>query len=384
MYACAASPRGFDALCVIGTGRGLLAIDLAALTDRSRFPQVVFGSHVANETKTALSRHQVIRPPGVSSRTAAEPNMVTSVDFVDGHPHLVLAAGRRPDPWLADMREDGRAALRSMFTGGSRAAALSPGEAAEDVVNMTGGGDGGGRATTNAVAHVRSAGPYHVVAAGLRDTMLLYDLRYIRRRRGAVHGVHGAQSHAGEPLLQFADYHNDVRLIGLGFAVDAGLGLVAAAEDHKAYTRLKGGFSLFSLATGERLGAPGLCQFSHHTDTIVHTYRPPAQPDPDLVAFTASQSPLPHLTRLAPPHMLLPPRPLPHVAALSFASLPGERGTSLFVGGHAYVHKFSLSRGGAGSISTIPEDVFMAEDRDEVKRQQALDEWHRYEDIMGG
>ncbi|CAK7273138.1 plasma membrane H+-ATPase [Sporothrix epigloea] len=406
--ACVASPRGYDAICIVATDTDLRAIDLltaasmpledmdgdylrgtqilhtsalnleddvqprllsAPSPTRSRSPISAFNVHY-------MDRQRHFGGPKFSTGSPRHNSgfTFTSVDYVHKHPRLVVAAGRHPVPWLVDLGDRSWHAFGGTTMAGRH----------DTSVRI----DGRGRGEDNAVTHVRSAGEYHVVAASLNNKMLKYDLRYMKKPRSSRE-----EDVATAALFRFRNYHKSSRLTGLGFDVDAELGLVAAAEEHDYYTGLGGGISLFSLATGERLHAPGLWQFSHSPERLARIYTPtealltvPRTPtvavsstlavagssvEPDYHDFGLSgpnssqtRSPNPFVSvaserdrkRYESCAKYVGTQPLPRVGALSFAALPRE-GTSLFVGAGARVHKFSLKHDG--------QDVFYGEDEEE-------------------
>jgi hypothetical protein len=383
VYACVPAPRGYDALCLVGTEDGLRAIDIETvtrLTDvnvRYFLPDTT--SSIALDIVNGLE-HQVYRPINnddiccfppnglfmhrqkrLGTRPfdhwgprRAQPNMVTTVDFVNNHPRLAVAGGRNSTPWLVDLRE------RSWHPFGTNSNAVGNGP--------------------NAVTHVRSAGEYHVVAAGLQNLMVMYDLRYLKTPRRNSAGISVGnrkppQTPVAEPLFRFTDYYNDSRLMGLGFDVDPALGILAAAEDHVlSSSGLIGGMSLFTLQTGERLHTPGLWRVQHSMDRIVHAYRPTLETllpygfgvRRGEVSYRGEDVHVPFTivddsndrpdARGSWGYYDGPKRP--QIAALSFAALPHE-GTSLFVGVDARIHKYSIRRD--------REDLFYGEDEEDKK-----------------
>ncbi|KIH91551.1 hypothetical protein SPBR_01799 [Sporothrix brasiliensis 5110] len=372
VYACSPSPRGHDALCLVGTGDGLRAIDIETVTrltdvnvryfipppanhnDRVHIP--IDGDDIRCFPPNGLFMHRQRHLGTVTSSQRrperSQPSLITCVDFVNNHPRLAVAGGRNPVPWIVDLREP------SWRPFGTNANALGN--------------------SPNAVAHIRSVGEYHVVAAGLWDAMVMYDLRYLKTPRSSSGRTSlvdrkRAGSPAAEPLFRYSDYYNHGRLMGIGFDVDTNLGIVAAAEDHKSTASgLQGGLGLFSLWNGERLHAPGLWRVQHHPSDIDRVYRP--TPDnvnqrlslgqsismeeteearaPFTVVGDSDVHPDTRVTRGGYKHTR------PHIAALSFASLPHE-GTSLFVGVDARVQKYSIRRG--------REDVFYGEDEEDKR-----------------
>ncbi|CAK7266846.1 plasma membrane H+-ATPase [Sporothrix epigloea] len=382
--ACVASPRGYDALCIVATDAGLRAIDIATtesipLRDMndSRTSRMDPGFSVVSDFVDTV--HPRLLNAGLHAQRHYSYDVldmkrqkhfdmphnnrftVTSVDFIHKHPRLVVAAGRHPVPWLVDLSDRSWHAFggTSMVNGYDTSIRI----------------DGPGRGEDNAVTHARSAGEYHVVAASLNNKMLMYDLRYMKDPRSSRE-----EDVVAAALFRFRNYHKSSRLTGLGFDVDAELGLVAAAEEHDYYTGLGGGVSLFSLATGERVHAPGLWQFSHSPERLARIYTPtetlltlPRTTTKEAASSSVlpvtvntsesdyhdfgldgpeslqTRSPKPFITvtcgsdrkRYESCATHVATQSLPRVGALSFAALPRE-GTSLFVAAGARVHKFSL------------------------------------------
>ncbi|CAK7217005.1 plasma membrane H+-ATPase [Sporothrix bragantina] len=289
---------------------------------------------------------------------------VTSVDFVHKHPRLVVAAGRHPVPWLVDLRDRNWHAFGGTSMVETHDASIRINGKAWDQDNV--------------VTHVRSAGQYHVVAASLNNKMLMYDLRYMKSPKSSRE-----EDVVAAALFRFRNYHKSSRLTGLGFDVDAELGLVAAAEEHEYYTGLGGGLSLFSLATGERIHAPGLWHVSHSPERLAHIYKPPKglltlprtstaagwngdlagllseMPAPGLFITVASERDRTLFKSLGEN---VDKQPLPRVGALSFTALPHEN-TSLFAAVGARVHKFSLKHD--------RKDMFYGEDEEDMVDEQA-------------
>lgn len=403
VHACAPAPRGYDALCLVGTEDGLRAIDLETVTrltdvnvryfrpplaTRLEFADAENGqearrtmndSGLRSLAPNGLYMHRQKRMgllPSVDpnkKRRSNQPNLVTTVDFVNNHPRLAVAGGRNPVPWIVDLRD------RSWHPFGANTNAIGQ--------------------NSNAVAHVRSVGEYHVVAAGLWDSMVMYDLRYLKAPRavgagrlfGKPFGSQNASKEAlaAEPLFRFAGYYNHDRISGLGFDVDPTLGIVAAAEHHKVTASgFHGGMALFSLQTGERLHTPGLWRVHHIKERLERQYAPtpemllssyisfaayPGQQNPRSVEATMQD-------RFHPFTIVENGndrdadkggwddyrwQQRPEIAALSLSTLPHE-GTSLFVGVGARVHKYSIRRN--------REDVFYGEDEEDGRERWGVEQ----------
>ncbi|KAI2641946.1 hypothetical protein GGS21DRAFT_500477 [Xylaria nigripes] len=125
----------------------------------------------------------------------------------------------------------------------------------------------------SSITHLRClSGGNQVLAAGLRNQLGVYDLRFVRtfrgardeggrvditsgfgsagrRRNGAEEGRNGQDSldeGITRPVISFKDYRNSAH-IKIGFAYDATTGVVAAAHD------VPGTIALYSVRTGSRL-----------------------------------------------------------------------------------------------------------------------------------
>ncbi|EFW98983.1 hypothetical protein CMQ_4835 [Grosmannia clavigera kw1407] len=301
VYGCAAapSPASSGMLCVVGAGRGLALINGERL--RRGTMTAAMGAGGLGRRRTAglfLSDYQIGTPPADEESSSS---IVTAVDFLDGHPQLVLAGGRRPHPWIVDLRQGQHRSWHSLRGD----AGCSP---------------DGEPQVTNAIAHVRSAGSHRVVAAGLRDSMLLYDVRCMGTSFSSFSSSSSQSPVASSVVLRFDEYRNEARLMGTGFDVEPRLNLVAVGDDRNAFSppttaasaaSSGGGVSLFSMVTGERL-ATG-------TD-MMRRISQPCRRD------TAVPSPL----------------ILPRVAAVRFARLPGDCTSSLFVAVGHQVQVYSL------------------------------------------
>lgn len=210
-------------LCVVGTDRGLLKLTSAG--------------------KYEWSIPVTNGKPGHSD--------VLSVDFLPQNPDVVVAGMR-----------------------GSRKVALADTRAPHaqwDHVHHP-----------SAAAHLRCLNEYHVLVAGPRSAMSIYDIRYRKEKpRG------------NRPIVIFPEFHNREN-IHFGFDVDVGLGIAAVADGN--YVSEKAGVGLYSLKTGKRLDVPALEGVRGSGVT----------------------------------------------KSLMFQTLPGEDNPSLFVSGKSKVHKYSF------------------------------------------
>lgn len=301
IHDCKAAPPSSDLICVMTSTAGLLQLrrdeELSWLypkadntargrrrprdpirSETSRMPYTRFPAGAEGDTDSG--RATTINDP-VPSTSAPLPHDLLTVDFMPHNHNLLLLGSRSGHLWLAD--------TRAPYTQWSWWAA---------------------RPRHASVTHVATVNEYHVLAAGLRNSMALYDVRFCKartiessstkdkndigsstnRRRGGGGSGSGSDGHkeTARPLLVFQGYNNAAHL-DLGFAVEQQLGIAAAAQDD-------GTVALYSLKTGRRLR-------SRRVDEIKAT------------------------------------RP---VKCLAFESLPGDRNPSLFAGIGPSVHKYSF------------------------------------------
>lgn len=168
---------------------------------------------------------------------------------------------------------------------------------------------------TSSIAHIKAIDEHHVLAAGPKNAMAVYDTRYTRRPPGSE-----SRDKSTVPVLTFPEYKNasDIRigldvLLGPGY----GSGLVAAAHDD-------GKVALFSIRDGRKLGCPALDGVNLVRPPVTTTvpYYFPSNTGPDYLRSNAV------------------------VRKLMFTTLPEDQHASLFVGGKLGVEKFSFSRRG--------------------------------------
>ncbi|KAH6678882.1 hypothetical protein F5X68DRAFT_263861 [Plectosphaerella plurivora] len=81
----------------------------------------------------------------------------------------------------------------------------------------------------------------HLIAAGPRSAMAIYDIRCLRRQFNL------RKNQSTTPVLNFPSYNNDAH-IQIGFAVDQGGRIVAAADSER-------GVGIYSLLSGRRLAS---------------------------------------------------------------------------------------------------------------------------------
>lgn len=135
------------------------------------------------------------------------PRETFAQDFRQGHPKTIIAGGRQPRVWIKDVR--------------------TPSSTWDTFSH------------TSSVAHLRSVNEHHVLVAGLRNSMAVYDLRALPRKY-----------RPSRPLLTFPDYRNEA-YFHIGWDVCPSLNVVAAAHDD-------GTVKLFSMTSGRRLRCAAL------------------------------------------------------------------------------------------------------------------------------
>lgn len=84
----------------------------------------------------------------------------------------------------------------------------------------------------SSIAHVKAINEHHVLAAGPKNGMSIYDVRYSSKRHTAA-------------LLRFPEYKNEAHL-HIGLDVSTSMGVVAAAQDD-------GTVAVFSLRSGKKV-----------------------------------------------------------------------------------------------------------------------------------
>ena len=85
-----------------------------------------------------------------------------------------------------------------------------------------------------AIAHVKALNEHHVLAAGIKSEMCIYDVRFQKKE-------------TTQPIVKFYDYKNEEHL-DIGLDVNRSAGVVAAAHDD-------GKVAVYSLHSGHRLKA---------------------------------------------------------------------------------------------------------------------------------
>lgn len=201
---------------------------------------------------------------GVAAAAAAPlskhvPQEVFDQDFQTTNHNVLLAGGRQTRLWTTDLRAPA-AQWRSVPHASS-------------------------------ITHLRSISEHRVLVAGLRNSMAMYDLRFLAREKPRSTGGRNCSA----PVLRFEGYRNEA-YVHTGWDVSVEMGLVAAAQED-------GTVKLFSLKSGRRLSSSGQLG-SLRADTPIR--------------------------------------------ALMFQRMPRERMTSLWVGEGPMLRKFSLGVGEVG------------------------------------
>ncbi|KFA80481.1 hypothetical protein S40288_02103 [Stachybotrys chartarum IBT 40288] len=191
VHKCTPAPASSDLLCVIGTNAGILRVR-------------------SNETMAWIAPEVPQRQQQQSHQSSTKyitpsPKEIFDLDFQHGNHNVVLAGGRQPHLWITDMRAPEAEWSRIPHS--------------------------------SSVAHLRSVNEHHVLVAGLKNAMDLYDMRFFAQR------PNGAR-----PLLRFPDYGN-LAHYETGWDVCPELNVVANAQDD-------GTVKLFSLRSGRALRSP--------------------------------------------------------------------------------------------------------------------------------
>ncbi|KAK4197598.1 hypothetical protein QBC40DRAFT_285249 [Triangularia verruculosa] len=106
----------------------------------------------------------------------------------------------------------------------------------------------------SSVAHIKAVGPYNILAAGPRNAMCIYDIRFTRAREQKANQkpFRPWEQHAVAPAVEFPGYRNDAYIkIGLDVLNEPGYGhgVVAAAHDDCTV-------GLYSVRDGSRISSP--------------------------------------------------------------------------------------------------------------------------------
>ena len=162
---------------------------------------------------------------------------------------------------------------------------------------------------TSSIAHIKAIDAHHVLAAGPKHAMVIYDTRYLRESPAGGGGKD--RSNQTSPVLSFPEYKNASCMhIGLdvlrGHAY--GHGLVAAAHDD-------GKVALFSIRDGRRLKAPAI-------DAIDVRRRPMVRDGPDYLRSDNI------------------------VRCLAFKTMPGDQHASLCVAEGKGIYRYAFTKGG--------------------------------------
>ncbi|KAL2160229.1 hypothetical protein VTH06DRAFT_1402 [Thermothelomyces fergusii] len=240
IHALQPAPPSSRLTCIAGTDRGIAQLHGDVLTLLAPPPR----QNQQQQHPRRERRRRPQRPPDPDPDLAPWQGDVLAVDFPHPNPaDTVLAGTRSGRVCLLDLR----APPREWSAGSGSAALRHPGSA----------------------AHVRSVGAHHVLVAGPRDAMALYDVRFLRQRQQQQQqqpqqrecGGAGAgwNDNATLPLFAFPAYRNAAHLrVGLDVLTEAGYGgsgsgIVAAA--HAADGDGGGTVALYSLRDGARVAA---------------------------------------------------------------------------------------------------------------------------------
>jgi len=167
----------------------------------------------------------------------------------------------------------------------------------------------------SSIAHIKAIDEHHVLAAGPKNAMAVYDTRYTMRSPPSS-GSRVGNNNSTVPVLTFPEYRNASSIqIGLDVLLGPGYGsgLVAAAHDD-------GKVALFSIHDGRKLRCPAL--------DGVNLARP-SSAEVNGPAYLQSNA---------------------VVRSLMFQTLPEDQHASLFVAGRLRVEKFAFSRRGEECI----------------------------------
>ncbi|KAL2197231.1 hypothetical protein P885DRAFT_60609 [Corynascus similis CBS 632.67] len=238
MHALQPAPSNSRLTCIAGTDRGIVQLQRDTLTMLTPPPQPGYRHHSFRKKK---------RP-----RTAPDPDLapwqsdILSVDFLhQNSADLILAGTRSSRVCLLDLRVPPREWSVGSNTFRHHSSA----------------------------AHVRSVGStYHVLAAGPRDAMALYDIRFLRQRQQQQRQQQQERQqwdgrwnwkwndNAALPLFTFPSYRNAAHIrTGLDVLTEPGYGgggggIVAAAHATDG-AEDRGTVTLYSLQDGARIPA---------------------------------------------------------------------------------------------------------------------------------
>ncbi|KAJ3531590.1 hypothetical protein NM208_g8809 [Fusarium decemcellulare] len=175
------APPSSDLICVLGSNNGLFQVR-------------------SNESLSAIA-------PSVTPKGMHLPQEVFAQDFQRDNHNILLAGGRQPRLWITDLR-----APEAQWSFAKH---------------------------TSSIAHIKSVNPHQVLVSGLRNSMALYDVRFL-----------SMNSRSAKPLLAFPEHRNEAHF-HVGWDVSPELNVVAAAQDN-------GTVKLFSLRSGRRLRCAGV------------------------------------------------------------------------------------------------------------------------------
>lgn len=228
IHALQTAPRGSQLTCVAGTDRGIIQLQDDKLTWLTPY-------RPSRKKRSYQSRKQQQQGGPPDPGPAPWQGDILSVDFLQQHHRqhpsadVVLAGTRSSHVCVLDLR-------------------VPPREWTE-------------RSNTfrhaSSAAHVRAVAPFEVLAAGPRNAMAVYDVRFLQQQGSSSSGGGGLvrqwNGNATRPLVTFPSYRNEAHIqTGLDVLTDppgyGERGIVAAAHDD-------GAVGLYSLRDGRRLPA---------------------------------------------------------------------------------------------------------------------------------
>ncbi|KAG7294290.1 hypothetical protein NEMBOFW57_004361 [Staphylotrichum longicolle] len=283
IHALQPAPRNSRLTCIAGTDKGILQLQQDTLTwttppppSRARFRSL----HHHRQNNNSNNNNN-------KDRTQAHDRLpwqtdILAVDFLS--PDTILAGTRSGHVCVLDLRAPPRE-----WSVGAHTFRHTSSAAHVRAVRAPGAGAGAG---------TEAGTPHEVLAAGPRNAMAVYDLRFLQQpqQQPGEEGRRGGKNkNATRPVVEFHAYRNEAHIqIGLDVWPEAGYGssrgVVAAAHDDQTV-------GLYSLRDGLRLEGAG----------AVGGIRAPAV-----------------------------------VRRLMWAALPGDRHPSLFVGEGNGVGKYSF------------------------------------------
>ncbi|KAF4958634.1 hypothetical protein FGADI_2239 [Fusarium gaditjirri] len=192
--------------------------------------------------------------PRVAQNGIQLPRETFAQDFQEGNHNVVFTGGRQPRLWITDLRAPG-----PQWSFANHASSIS---------------------------HIKSVNPHQVLASGLKNSMALYDVRYL-----------ASDPRGTKPLLHFYGHRNEAHF-HIGWDVSPELNVVAAAQDN-------GTMKLFSLKSGRQLRCPAVETIRVDTPikALIYPEISPSIPPLSLLVFfyTLAILNIILILRLAPP-----------------------------------------------------------------------------------